>query len=371
MSGQLRVVFAGGGTGGHVFPALNMAQALKKEWEAQFLFFGTKRGLENSKVPEAGFPLEYIPAAGFQRRLTLKNVSLPWKLYKSMRISKTKLKEFNPHLVIGTGGYVMGPVLRSAQKMGIPTVLQEQNSFPGVTTRLLAKKASLIFLAYSEAKAFLQTEARVLITGNPIHTEALKETVEMLYNSFHLQEGKKVVLVFGGSLGAASINRAIREMLLKDGLPQGYQLLWQTGMNEFEAVRRFISENNIKNVQPFPFINEMQRAYALADFAVCRAGAMTLSELAAAGMPAVLVPYPYAAGDHQYKNARTLQKRKAAMVVKDDSGLAENLSRALHELAGDESLRRVMSARSAGLHHRDTYAQMIGAIKRLLEGDMH
>ena len=370
MKAKLRVVFAGGGTGGHVFPALNMAGAIKKEWNAEFLFFGTKRGLENIKVPEAGYALEYIPAAGFQRRLTTQNISFPWKLYKSMRISKTKLKEFDPHLVIGTGGYVMGPVLKSAQKLGIPTVLQEQNSFPGVTTRLLAKKADLIFLAYSEAKDFLQTQAKIIITGNPIHTEAIEESAEALHRTFHLENDKKVILVFGGSQGAASINQALQEMLLTAGLPKGYQILWQTGMNEIDSVRHFIRENNIQHVQPFPFINGMQRAYAVADFAVCRAGAMTLSELTAAGMPSVLVPYPYAAGNHQYKNAQALQSRKAAVVVKDDADLNTNLSRAIHELAGDENKRRMMSARSAGMHHSDTYVQMISAIKRLLEGNV-
>ncbi len=371
MNTQLRVVFAGGGTGGHVFPALNMARAIEQEWKTEFLFFGTQRGLENIKVPEAGYPLEYIPAAGFQRRLTTKNLSFPWKLYQSMRISKTKLKEFNPHLVIGTGGYVMGPVLKSAQKLGIPTVLQEQNSFPGVTTRLLAKKADLIFLAYSEAKEFLQTQAKILVTGNPIQVEAIEESVEALHHAFHLEEGRKVILVFGGSQGAASINKALQEMLLSAGIPKGYQILWQTGMNEIDNVRYFIHKNSIKHVQPFPFINGMQRAYAVADFAVCRAGAMTLSELIAAGMPSILVPYPYAAGDHQFKNAQALQNRKAAVVVKDDADLNANLSRAVHALAGDERKRRMMSSRSAGMHHSDTYVEMISAIKRLLEGNIN
>ena len=371
MAAKLRVVFAGGGTGGHVFPALNMANAIKKEWQTEFLFFGTLRGLENIKVPEAGYPLEYIPAAGFQRRLTVQNISFPWKLYKSMAISKTKLKEFKPDLVIGTGGYVMGPVLKSAQKLGIPTILQEQNSFPGVTTRLSAKKAELIFLAYSEAKEFLQTQAKIMITGNPIQTEAIEESAEALHRAFHLEEDKKVILVFGGSQGAASINQAVKEMLRTVGLPEGYQLLWQTGMNKIDEVRRFIGEKNIKYVQSFPFINGMQRAYAVADFAVCRAGAMTLSELAAAGMPSVLVPYRYAAGDHQYKNAQALENRKAAIVVKDDADLSKNLSRVVFELAGDERKRRMMSTRSAGLHHSDTYKQMIAAIKRLLKEEVH
>ncbi len=371
MKGQLRVAFAGGGTGGHVFPALNMANAIKNEWQADFLFFGTQRGLEHIKIPEAGYPLEYIPAAGFQRRITVKNLSFPWKLYKSMRISKTKLNEFNPHLVIGTGGYVMGPVLKSAQKLGIPTILQEQNSFPGVSTRLLAKKAKLIFLAYPEAKEFLQTQAKVLVTGNPIYTEAVEESREALQQAFHLEEDKKVILIFGGSQGAASINQAIKEMLLADGLPKGYQLLWQTGMNEIDAAHHFIAENNIRFVQPFPFINGMQRAYAVADFAVCRAGAMTLSELAAAGLPSVLVPYPFAAGDHQTKNAQALESRKAAIVVNDDADLSKNLSRIVFELAEDEPKRRMMSARSAGMHHADTYKQMIAAIKRLLEGNVN
>jgi len=368
MSKKLCVVFAGGGTGGHVFPALNMAAAISEKWDAEFLFFGTERGLESIKVPEAGYHIEFIPVAGFQRRLTYKNISFPWKLYQSMRICRNKLIEFNPDLVIGSGGYVMGPVLKSAQKLGIPTILQEQNSFPGVTTRLLAKSAKLIFLAYPEAKNYLQSLGRIMVTGNPIRQTKVKQSMDELFAQFGLDRQKKVILTFGGSQGAASINKALMEMLLNSGLPEGYQLLWQTGMKEIDTIQDFIRSNDIKFVQPLPFINEMPRAYTVADFAVCRAGAMTISELMAAGLASVLVPYPFAAGDHQYKNALALEQKNAALLVKDDQDLDLNLTQAIKLLVQNEPKRRQLGDRIAGLHQPETLAQMTTAIEQLIGG---
>ena len=368
MSKKLRVVFAGGGTGGHVFPALNMAAAIREKWDVEFLFFGTERGLERIKVPEAGYPIEFIPVAGFQRRLTYKNFMFPWKLYQSMHICKNKLTEFNPDLVIGSGGYVMGPVLKSAQKLGIPTILQEQNSFPGVTTRLLAKSAKLIFLAYPEAKNYLHSTGRIMITGNPIRQINVKQSMDKLFAQFGLDKQKKVILAFGGSQGAASINKALMKMLLNNGLPEGYQLLWQTGMKEIDTIQNFIQNNDIKFVQPLPFINEMQCAYTVADFVVCRAGAMTISELMVAGLASVFVPYPFAAGNHQYKNALALEQKNAALLVMDNPDLDKNLTNAIKLLAQDEPKRRQLGDRIAGLHQPDTLAQMTTAIEQLIGG---
>lgn len=367
MSRSIKVAFAGGGTGGHVFPALNMAEVLKKEFDAEIIFFGTERGLENKKVPERGYTLVRIPVAGFQRKITLKNVSFPWKLFKSMQICKNKLKDFKPDLVIGTGGYVMGPVLKSAQKLGIPTVLQEQNSFPGVTTRLLARKADLVFLAYEQAKDFLQTSARVLVTGNPLVTNLTLDSQENLFTQFKLNPQKKVLLVFGGSQGAANINQALRQVLAKVKLPQNYQLLWQTGNSEIDLIRDFIRTQNLTDIEAVPFINGMERAYAIADLVLCRAGAMTLSELMAAGLPAILVPYPHAAADHQYKNAKALAEAKAAMIIRDDAQLTENLQKTLTALLADEKKQNSMAQKMAALHRSDTIPQMIEAIKLLLE----
>jgi len=367
MSNVIKVAFAGGGTGGHVFPALNMADALKKEFDAEIIFFGTERGLENKKVPKRGYQLVRIPVAGFQRKLTLKNVSFPWKLFKSMQICKNKLNEFKPDLVIGSGGYVMGPVLKSAQKLGIPTVLQEQNSFPGVTTRILAKKADLIFLAYEQAKDFLQTSARVLVTGNPLAIKTISDTQVDLFAQFKLNPQKKVLLVFGGSQGAASINQAFQQYLLKREFPDNYQILWQTGNSEIELIREFIKKENLADVQALPFIDGMEHAYAITDLVLCRAGAMTLSELMAVGLPAILVPYPHAAADHQYKNAQAVADADAALIIRDDAELVQKLGKVLPALLADETKQNNMAKKMKALYKTDTMPQMITAIKQLLE----
>jgi UDP-N-acetylglucosamine--N-acetylmuramyl-(pentapeptide) pyrophosphoryl-undecaprenol N-acetylglucosamine transferase len=342
MQETLRVVFAGGGTGGHLFPALNMADVLREKGNCDCLFFGTERGLEKTKVPQAGYPLVMLPVAGIQRRLTMKNLAAPWKLYRSMNISRKKLQAYRPHLVIGTGGYVMGPVLRSAQNMNIPTVLQEQNSYPGLTTRLLSKRATLVLLAYREAALYMYRGQKVVVTGNPVKIPPVTFKKEDVYERFELQPDKKMILVFGGSQGAQSINRAIKDFLKKEKLPPNYQILWQTGKQDYEAVSRFLNREKLDFVKVTPFIERMFEVYSITDFAVCRAGAMTLSELAAAGVPAVLVPYPHAAADHQMKNARALEERKAAVVVKDDFQLTENLTYYLLDLSHDITKKEVM-----------------------------
>lgn len=367
MGRSIKVAFAGGGTGGHVFPALNMADAIQKEYNAEIIFFGTERGLENRKVPERGYQLIQIPVAGFQRKLTLRNVSFPWKLYRSMQICKTKLKDFKPDLVIGSGGYVMGPVLKSAQKLGIPTILQEQNSYPGVTTRLLAKKADLIFLAYERAKDFLQTSARIMVTGNPLSLKSITESKADLFAQFKLDPRKNVLLVFGGSQGAANINLALMHYLKINKLPEHYQMLWQTGHAEIEAIDVFLKSEQLTDVQALPFIDGMERAYAITDLVICRAGAMTLSELMAAGLPAILIPYPHAAADHQYKNAQALADAEAAIIIRDDQELSSKLESVLPSLLEDDSRQNNMAAKMAALHKTDTIPQMTAAIKQLLE----
>ena len=261
----------------------------------------------------------------------------------------------------------MGPVLKSAQKLGIPTVLQEQNSFPGVTTRILAKKADLIFLAYEQAKKFLQTSARVLVTGNPLTTKTTSDTKIDLFAQFKLDPKKKVLLVFGGSQGAANINQALMQFLVNRKLPENYQILWQTGNLEIDSICEFIKKENLADVQPLPFIDGMERSYAIADLVLCRAGAMTLSELMAAGLPAILVPYPHAAADHQFKNAQALADADAAMIIRDDAELVQKVEKVLPALLADETKQSNMAKKMKALHKTDTIPQMITAIKQLLE----
>jgi UDP-N-acetylglucosamine--N-acetylmuramyl-(pentapeptide) pyrophosphoryl-undecaprenol N-acetylglucosamine transferase len=232
MDKKLKVVMAGGGTGGHVFPAINIADAIAAKWESEIIFFGTRRGIESVKAPQAGYEIKFIPVAGFQRRVTLKNLTFPFKLLKSMNICKKELSAFQPDIVIGTGGYVMGPALKSAVKLGIPTVIQEQNSFPGVTTRLLAKRADMIFLAYNEAKEYLKGADNILVTGNPVYFKPVNEKKSDCRQMFKLNPELKTVLVFGGSQGAATINKAIKEIVIDGKIHPSFQLLWQTGQKD-------------------------------------------------------------------------------------------------------------------------------------------
>ncbi len=364
---KIRVAIAGGGTGGHVYPAMNMARMIQERWPAQFLFFGTRRGLESVKIPEAGYELVLLPVAGIQRRLTLKNLWVPFKLWKSMKICREKLREFQPHLVIGTGGYVMGPVLRSAQKMGIPTVLQEQNSYPGITTRSLAGGAQRVFLAYEEAKDHFKRRDHLVVTGNPVVLAEVTETKEELRRAFGLQPDTLTVLVFGGSQGAAAINRAMAYILNQPSMRKEVQFIWQTGQREYDKYRKMAEKEGWPNVRLLPYIEPMARAYRAADLAVCRAGAMTLSELMAAGLPALLIPYPYAAADHQYKNAHALQTKNAALIIKDDQHLSENLLDALNTVKENQELIKTMAANIRRMHRPQTAELILNEIEKVLK----
>ena len=366
---SLKIALAGGGTGGHFFPALHLARAIGQKWDSRFLFFGAPRGIESRKAPEAGFDLVTLPVSGFRRSISADNLAFPFKLWKSIRLSRQTLNRFKPDLVIGTGGYVMGPVLYAAQKLGLPTVIQEQNSYPGVTTRLLAARAHLLFLAYEEAIDFLKADrAKILLTGNPLSLSREMSHREALAH-FNLAPDKKTILVFGGSQGAHHINLALQSLLKAGKLTEEYQILWQSGPQDFEDCRAFAQTQALMNVQVLPFIEKMAEAYALADFAVCRSGAMTLSELMAAGLPAILVPLPTAAADHQYKNALALKKRKAALIVRDDNELEQNLQQAIFKLQSDSALLKTMAVNIKKMHQPDTIPLMLKSIAQLLSLD--
>ncbi len=361
MKDTIKIIFAGGGTGGHLFPAINMANALKKVLNAQILFIGATGGIEKDKAPQAGFEIKLIPVVGFQRKITLKNLAFPFKLYKSMRICKKEISRFKPHLVVGTGGYVTGPVLKTAVKMGITTVLQEQNSYPGVTTRLLAAGVDLIFLAYEEAKKYLKNAKKIVVCGNPLSGNVQKTDKKTALDYFNLDAQKKTILILGGSQGAASLNKSIAALLREGKIPKTHQLLWQTGKRDWE-----IYKNEFRNTVILPFIDEMGKAYSCADFTVCRAGAMTLSELAAYGLPAILVPFPFAAADHQYKNALAVQNKGGAHVVKDDENLKQNLLAPLEKFCSDKDFLNEAAEKMAAQYRGDAMPVIIDEIKNLL-----
>ncbi|MCB0281961.1 MAG: undecaprenyldiphospho-muramoylpentapeptide beta-N-acetylglucosaminyltransferase [Calditrichaeota bacterium] len=329
MAEKLRIVFAGGGTAGHLYPALNLAQIFEKLWQCEFLFFGTLKGIESTKVPQRGYKLILLSVRGFHRRFSFENFLFPFRLISSLNKSRIVLKKFKPHFVVGTGGYVMGPVLKVAAKLKIPVFIQEQNSFPGVTTRMLSKQASAVFVAYEEAKKFLDKSTNTIKAGNPVLFQESKKDRDEIVKSFGLDPLKKTILVFGGSQGAASINRALSTILLEKQLPQDVQLLWQTGKLQYQEYMNWSDGRKFSNVVITPFIDDMWSAYSISEFCICRAGAMSLSELAIAGLPAILIPLKSAAGNHQYKNAKSLEERGCAKVLTDDENLAENLFKTL------------------------------------------
>ncbi len=307
-----KFIISGGGTGGHIFPAVSIANEIKRKWPgSKILFVGAEGRMETVRVPQAGYEIKTIPIAGLQRKWSLKNLLLPVKVLISLVKTRKILKDFQPDAVIGTGGYVSLPVVWMAQQMKIPTFIQEQNSYPGITNKWLGKKAIKIFTAFPEAKKYFP-ERKVMMTGNPVRRfdQAPKEEKIEFFKKARWDQNKPVVLVLGGSLGSAAINRAVARMIHKHwDLP--FNLYWQTGKNYFEKYKQHARQG----IYMVPFIEKMNLAYSLADLVVSRSGAGTLSELAVTGKPVILVPSPNVAEDHQTKNALSFAERNAAVLL--------------------------------------------------------
>ncbi|MEW6412544.1 MAG: undecaprenyldiphospho-muramoylpentapeptide beta-N-acetylglucosaminyltransferase [Candidatus Zixiibacteriota bacterium] len=319
-----RIILAGGGTGGHLFPAIAIAdrvtEMLKDRMPVEILFVGTKRGLEFRMRDSLGYPLHLINMRGIVRGFTLVNLLVPFIVIAALVKSSRLISRFRPDLVIGTGGYVCWPVLKMAAFKGITTLLQEQNSLPGVATRQLAGKAKKIYLGFERAKEYLKTDAKMIVTGNPVRSSISKGDRSAAIKRFGLQPDRKTILVLGGSQGARAINNAVLDSLDKLETNQGVQILWQTGKRDYKEVEVKAAQK-ASNCALFPFAQEMDLVYAAADIVIARAGALTLAEITACGLPAILVPYPYAAGDHQKKNAQDYVERGMAMMI-DEKDLA-------------------------------------------------
>ena len=315
---QLRVILSGGGTGGHIFPAVAIANQIKKQRpDAEILFVGALGRMEMEKVPAAGYKIIGLNIAGLQRRLTLSNLSFPFKLASSLIKARSILREFKPDVVIGTGGYASGPMLRAATAKGIPTLIQEQNSYPGITNKILAKKVSCICTGYEGMEKYFPKE-KLVYTGNPVRQDIsdIEQKRSEGLKFFGYSGEKKIVLVVGGSLGAKGINEAMGAnlQLLADN---NIELLWQTGKIYFPTAQQQVSSFRQKNIKAVDFITKMDLAYAIADVVISRAGAGAVSELCIIRKPAILVPLPTAAEDHQTQNAMSLVNRNAAILVKD------------------------------------------------------
>jgi len=329
-----RIIIAGGGTGGHIFPAIAIANALKKiDPSIEMLFVGAKGKMEMEKVPQAGYRIEGLDIAGFNRSSLIKNIGLPFKIIQSFFQARRIMKEFKPDAVVGVGGYASFPMLRLAQQKKIPTVIQEQNSFAGKTNMILGKRANRICVAYEGMKKFFP-ENKIVYTGNPVRA-AISELVISRSEGlrfFSMEDNKKTVLVIGGSLGAKSINEAI-DKNLDELLKAGLQLIWQTGKPYAEKAKERITGK--KGVWANEFITQMEYAYAAADIVISRAGAIAISELCVVKKPVLFVPYPYAAEDHQTVNAMSLVKKNAALLIKDSEAIEKTVT-VIIALAKDE-----------------------------------
>ncbi|MBR4044490.1 MAG: undecaprenyldiphospho-muramoylpentapeptide beta-N-acetylglucosaminyltransferase [Bacteroidaceae bacterium] len=355
MKENIRIIISGGGTGGHIFPAVSIANAIKElHPEAEILFVGAEGRMEMHRVPAAGYPIKGLPVAGFDRKNLLKNIPVLIKLFKSQRMARKIVKDFRPHAAVGVGGYASGPTLKVAGSMGIPTLLQEQNSYAGVTNKLLAKQAKKICVAYEGMERFFDKD-KIILTGNPVRQGLLNPTTtrEEAIASFGLDPEKRTVLILGGSLGARTINQCIMNNLDKVK-NSGVQFIWQTGKIYIEEARAAVARaGELPMLHVTDFISDMAIAYSAADLVISRAGAGSISEFCLLQKPVILVPSPNVAEDHQTKNALALVNKNAALYVKDadaqnllldkaietvnQPGLLKNLSKNIAELAFTDS----------------------------------
>jgi UDP-N-acetylglucosamine--N-acetylmuramyl-(pentapeptide) pyrophosphoryl-undecaprenol N-acetylglucosamine transferase len=360
-----KVIISGGGTGGHIFPAISIANALRKiDPGIEILFVGAEGRMEMEKIPAAGYRIIGLPVAGLQRSLSLKNFSVLIKLVKSLKKAKKVIKEFSPDVVVGVGGYASGPVLRQAGRMGIPTLIQEQNSYAGVTNKLLAKRASRICVAYDGMEKYFPA-GKLLKTGNPVRQnfDDLKSLRNEALSFFKLNDGFPVILILGGSLGAGTINNSLSDNIniLRDS---DCQWLWQTGKYYYEKIRTQVSSKVSTNISVHDFINRMDYAYAAADIIVSRAGAGTISELCLVGKPAILIPSPNVAEDHQTRNAEALSSRDAAMLIKDNQAARTLVEEAI-KLISDRARRNRFSENIIKMADRDADLRIAEEILKL------
>ncbi len=364
-----KYLLAGGGTGGHLFPALAIAEEIEKnDPDAEILFVGTKNKIEARLVPEKGYAFRSIWISGFKRKISANNFLFPLKIIVSMIQSFNILKNYKPDVVIGTGGYVCGPVLFSANILGIKTVIHESNSYPGLVTRLMANKVTKVLLTFEETKKWLKSDNIAEITGNPTRKSLLNISKKEGLNHFNFSDTNKTILVFGGSLGASSINNAILsciEFLIEKNI----QIIWQTGNSDYEKIKNNLDSKesiNKQNLKLLPFIDKMEYAYAAADLVLSRSGATTISELTLLGKPAILVPYPFAAADHQTINARTLETSGAVVLISDND-IQHSAHKTIVELIVNNDKLSEMSKRSLTYGKPQAAKNIYNNIKNIIQ----
>lgn len=365
----MRVIVSGGGTGGHINPAIAIAKyIMETEPDSEILYVGTEHGLEKKLVPAQNIPIRYIDVYGFKRSLSPKNIYVAAKAVAGVAQGKKLLREFQPDVVIGTGGYVCGPLLYAATQLKIPTLIHEQNVFPGVTVKWLADRVDVVATSFDTTKSYLRKSRRIVLTGNPVRADLLKMTPFEARIRFKL-DNRPVVLFMGGSLGAASINNALCD-IVKRQLADQYNILASTGERNYEHVMETIgmsAEELPKNIQIMPYIYNTDVAFAAADIIVCRTGAVTVSELAASGKPAIVVPSPNVAHNHQEYNAKYLADRGAAIMIRDDELTGTKLAAEIGALIYDRNLLAEMGKKAKTAAIYDATAKIYAAVKEIVK----
>lgn len=373
MEAPVRVIIAGGGTGGHIYPALAIAQGLRQRHPgARILYVGTRQGMEAELVPQAGLSFSAIPAAGLKRRLSAANLMAVWRAGQGLCASGKLLRDFAPQAVVGTGGYVCGPVVLAAALARIPTLIHEQNALPGLTNRILSRVATKTALTFIEARRYFPKRARVILTGLPVRPEVMCVKRDEARASLGISPGEFVLVSFGGSRGAQAINKAYREVVRVLGGRPGFRLFHATGEHGHQAFLDEIRASgldpaNLSNVTIAPYFHAIAGLLAAADLVVCRAGASTIAELCVLGLPSILIPYPYATGNHQEHNARALERRSAALVIRDADLNGADLTARVLSLAEDGEKRAVMAAAARSLGKPRALENILDAADRLIQ----
>ena len=361
---KLKFILSGGGTGGHIYPAIAIANELKLRFpDAEFLFVGAKDKMEMQKVPQAGYKIKGLWIAGLQRKFTSQNLMFPFKLMYSLWVSRKIIKAFKPNVVIGTGGFASGPLLQMANMLKIPTLIQEQNSYPGITNKLLSKKANTICVAYDNLERFFP-KGKIILTGNPVRQDLLEIDTKRneALKHFNLDPNKKTLLVLGGSLGARRLNQLI-EKEIYNLVSKDIQIIWQCGKLYYQDYNHFSDEELIQVVA---FIDRMDLVYAAADFIISRAGASSVSELCLVGKPVIFIPSPNVAEDHQTKNARAIVDKKGAIIIKE-SELDSNFEPIFSNLISNENLQKELSENIKKLAKPNATKDIVEEIVKLIK----
>ncbi|MEW6064390.1 MAG: undecaprenyldiphospho-muramoylpentapeptide beta-N-acetylglucosaminyltransferase [Bacillota bacterium] len=368
----MRAILTGGGTGGHIYPALAIARGLQNRFpDTEILYVGTNRGLEADIVPKANFPFQAITVSGLERKLSLANLKVLWQAWQGCREAARIMKTFKPDVVIGTGGYVCGPVVMAAARRGIPTLIHEQNALPGITNRLLSRFVDQVAVTFEDSVKYFSGKAKVVVTGLPVRPEIMQTDRTKALTSLNLHGEKLTLLVFGGSLGARRINQAMVEVVKRYGNDPKVQVLHATGQLGYQEFLNELANNGIVldkyvNIIVKPYLYNMHEALAAADLVISRAGAATLAELTVSGLPSVLIPYPYASENHQEHNARALADRGAAVLIKDADLTGGKLVETVENIINDTNRLENMSRASQKMGRPGALHDIIKCVEKIL-----